>query len=104
MAWSPEAYVGDTLHRVLYDYRSTVFYPKPTSSSTVSFWTCCTVSKKQPNAGLYKTALEQFEVQLERARALELEQAEKQAKEMTELTSGLASQAEEDWKKKQSYD
>lgn len=104
MAWSPEAYVGDTLYRVLYNYRSTVFTQNRPAQARLAFERAVQYLKKQPNAGLYKTALEQFEVQLERARALELEQAEKQAKEMTELTSGLASQTEEDWKKKQIYD
>jgi len=60
--------------------------------------------KKQADRTLYKTALEQFTAQLENARVLEAEQAEKKAEAITELTSGLESQAEEDWKKKQIYD
>src|SRR5690554_551855 len=60
--------------------------------------------KKQPDRALYKTALDQFAAQLENARALELAQAEQNAKEANQLTSALESHADEDWKKKQIYD
>jgi len=60
--------------------------------------------RKQPNPERYKTQLQQLEEQLARANAVVLERAKPAPNEVTELTEGLKSLEEDDWKKKNIYD
>src|SRR5690606_24625398 len=60
--------------------------------------------RKQPNPERYKTQLQQLEEQLARANAVVLERPKPEPNDVTELTEGLKSLEEDDWKKKNIYD
>jgi hypothetical protein len=61
--------------------------------------------RKQQDPTPYQAALRTFEMQLERANALVLEQSKPSASEPSELTEGLKNLGDEDeWKKKNIYD
>lgn len=61
--------------------------------------------RKQPEPTRYQVPLQKLENQLARANAMVLDMGEPKAEEHSELTEGLKSlEADEDWKKKHSYD
>ena len=60
--------------------------------------------RKQPNVERYKAQLEKFEQLLANANAVVLEKAKPADNEPSELTEGLKSLEEDDWKKKNIYD
>ena len=60
--------------------------------------------RKQPDPERYKAQLQKFEQLLARANAVVLEKAKPQEDESSELTEGLKSLEEDDWKKKNIYD
>jgi hypothetical protein len=60
--------------------------------------------RKQPEPARYKTQLEELEQLLARANAVVLEKAQPVADEPSELTEGLKSIGEDEWKKKNIYD
>lgn len=60
--------------------------------------------RKQPEPALYQTQLKRFEEQLARANAMVLDNPPPAEEDPTELTEGLKSLDEEDWKKKNIYD
>lgn len=60
--------------------------------------------RKQPDPDRYKPQLQQLEDLLARANAVVLEKAKPADSESSELTEGLKSLGEDDWKKKNIYD
>ncbi|MDD0841636.1 hypothetical protein [Pseudomonas sp. Gutcm_11s] len=60
--------------------------------------------RKQPDVNRYKAQLQQLEELLARANAVVLEKAQPAVAETSELTEGLKSLGEDDWKKKNIYD
>lgn len=60
--------------------------------------------RKQPNPERYKAQLEKFEQLLARANAVVLEKAKPAEEEPSELTEGLKSLDDDEWKKKNIYD
>ena len=60
--------------------------------------------RKQPDPERYKTQLKQLEDSLARANAVVLEKAKPAENEPSELTEGLKTLGEDDWKKKNIYD
>ena len=60
--------------------------------------------RKQPNPERYKAQLEKFEQLLARANAVVLEKAKPAEDEPSELTEGLKSLDDDEWKKKNIYD
>ena len=60
--------------------------------------------RKQPDPARYQAQLQQLEQQLARANAVVLEKAQPNPDESSELTEGLKSIEEDDWKKKNIYD
>jgi len=60
--------------------------------------------RKQPEPALYQTQLKHFEQQLASANALVLDKVQPSADAPSELTEGLKSLDDDDWKKKNIYD
>lgn len=60
--------------------------------------------RKQPDPARYQSQLQQLEQLLARANSMVLEQAKPTPDEPSELTDGLKSLEEDDWKKKNIYD
>ena len=60
--------------------------------------------RKQPDPARYQAQLQQLEQQLARANAVVLEKVKPTPDETSELTEGLKSIEEDDWKKKNIYD
>ncbi|WP_199796381.1 hypothetical protein [Ectopseudomonas mendocina] len=60
--------------------------------------------RKQPDVAQYQAQLKRFEDQLARANAMVLNSTAPSAAESSELTEGLKSLEDEDWKKKNIYD
>lgn len=60
--------------------------------------------RKQPDPARYQSQLQQLEQLLARANSMVLEKAQPAPDEHSELTDGLKSLEEEDWKKKNIYD
>ena len=60
--------------------------------------------RKQPDPVLYREQLDYMDKLLARANAMVLSQNQPAEDEVNELTQGLKSDTEEDWKKKVIYD